>query len=182
MNDLESIVISGAEQFSTYSGYGGNFTYTGPYHDTNPIDECSRRCVSIVAMDAISYSHSGPAQQFKRYNILRELNKAYSGFTSGVTGDDPLNHTLIPVATGNWGCGAFKGDKPLKTLIQWLAASRAGRTLKYYTFGKDTSLSRRQVDITRKLLREKMTVGRLYEILVADSRAKDMFDYVNCVV
>lgn len=178
MNDLESIVITGAEQFSTYAGYGGNFTYTGPYDDANPVDERSRRCVSIVAMDAVSYSRSGPARQFHRQDILRELGKAYSGFTSRVTGDDPCNHTLIPVATGNWGCGAFKGDKPLKTLIQWLAASRAGRTLKYYTF-KDSALSRRQVEVTQKLLREKMTVSQLYEILVSDSRPRDMFDYVK---
>lgn len=183
MSDLESIVITGAEQFSTYAGYGGTFTYTGPYKDTNPVDERLRRCVSIVAIDAISYSRSSPARQFESHSILRELNKAYSGFTGSVTGDDSRSHTLIPIATGNWGCGAYKGDKSLKTLIQWLAASRAGRTLKYYTF-KDISLSRRQVEITRKLLHEKVTVGKLYEILVSDRKAKDpdMFDYVDRVV
>lgn len=171
-------MITGAEQFSTYAGYGGNFTYTGPHTDINPVDEHLRRCVSIVAMDAISYSRSSPAQQFEKYRVLRELNKAYSGFTSRVAGDDSRTRTLIPVATGNWGCGAFKGDKPLKTLIQWLAASRAGRSLKYYTF-KDASLSRQQVEITQKLLRKQVTVGQLYEILVSDGRAKDVFDFVN---
>lgn len=181
MSDVESIVITGAEQFSTYAGYGGTFTYTGPYKDTNPVDERLRRCVSIVAIDAISYSRSSPARQFECHSILRELNKAYSGFTGSVTGDDSRSHTLIPIATGNWGCGAYKGDKSLKTLIQWLAASRAGRTLKYYTF-KDISLSRRQVEITRKLLHEKVTVGKLYEILVSDRKAKDVFDYVDHVV
>ncbi|KAL4219892.1 hypothetical protein ACF0H5_020304 [Mactra antiquata] len=41
-----------------------------------------------------------------------------------------------PIATGNWGCGAFGGDPHLKSLIQWMAASYAGcPRLIYYTFG-----------------------------------------------
>ena len=40
------------------------------------------------------------------------------------------------VATGNWGCGAFKGDPQLKAFLQWAAASRAQvPSLLYYTFG-----------------------------------------------
>jgi poly(ADP-ribose) glycohydrolase len=40
------------------------------------------------------------------------------------------------VATGNWGCGAFGGDVPIKSMLQWLAASEAGwPVVKYYTFG-----------------------------------------------
>ena len=43
-----------------------------------------------------------------------------------------------PVATGNWGCGAFGGDPHLKSLIQWMAASYAGTPrLIYYTFGHE---------------------------------------------
>jgi len=40
-----------------------------------------------------------------------------------------------PIATGNWGCGAFQGDPHLKSLLQWIAASYAGcPCLMYYTF------------------------------------------------
>ncbi len=43
---------------------------------------------------------------------------------------------MKPIATGNWGCGAFGGDPQLKSLIQWLAASQAGcPAVYYYTFG-----------------------------------------------
>ena len=165
MNNLESILIMGAEQFSSYTGYSGTFTYTGPHEDTNPVDSCSRRCVSIVAIDATRYSGSLD-QQFQKESILRELNKAYCGFTHGADGE---NRTLVtPIATGNWGCGAFGGNKPLKTLIQWLAASRAGREVKYYTF-KDTELSQKQREITERLLDNEMTVGQLYELLVSDN-------------
>lgn len=42
---------------------------------------------------------------------------------------------LRPVATGNWGCGAFKGDPQLKAMIQWAAVSAAGRPqMMYFPF------------------------------------------------
>ena len=41
----------------------------------------------------------------------------------------------LPIATGNWGCGAFMGDPQLKSLLQWMAASRQrAPVLYYYTF------------------------------------------------
>ena len=44
-------------------------------------------------------------------------------------------NTLRPVATGNWGCGAFKGDPQLKAMLQWMAVSTVGRPeMKYCTF------------------------------------------------
>lgn len=40
-----------------------------------------------------------------------------------------------PIATGNWGCGVFGGDPQLKSLLQWVAASKARcPKLIYYTF------------------------------------------------
>ena len=40
MEDNEAILLCGAEQFSTYSGYGGNFNYEGMcvtmYSDAQP--------------------------------------------------------------------------------------------------------------------------------------------------
>lgn len=32
----------------------------------------------------------------------------------------------LGIATGNWGCGVFGGNLPLKCMLQWLAASQAG--------------------------------------------------------
>lgn len=34
---------------------------------------------------------------------------------------------LRQIATGNWGCGAYGGDPQLKSMLQWAAASSAGR-------------------------------------------------------
>ena len=174
MQQLETILITGAEQFSTYSGYGGKFKCTGPHQDTNLVDGRRRRCVSIVAMDAIPY-YGRSNSQFHRQDILRELNKAYSGFSGKIAGDDPSAGKLMPVATGNWGCGAFGGDKHLKTLVQWMAASRAGREVKYYTFS-EKPLAEKQVKVVEKLRSQKMTVSQLYAHLISNSTKRDVFE------
>ena len=55
---------------------------------------------------------------------------------------------LRPVATGNWGCGVFKGEPELKAVIQWVAASAAGcPVIVYHTFG-DRRMSRVSWKIT----------------------------------
>ena len=47
----------------------------------------------------------------------------------------------LPIITGNWGCGsALCGDPQLKSMIQWMAASRSGAPcVIYYTSG-DSSI------------------------------------------
>lgn len=42
--------------------------------------------------------------------VERELFKAYTGFRP--IGDDA--ESRFAIATGNWGCGAFNGDRQLK--------------------------------------------------------------------
>ena len=178
MDDFESILITGAEQFSVYSGYGGRFTCKGPHEDINPVDDRNRRNVNIIAIDAIPFEYEPPMFQYKRPNIVRELNKAYCGFTHVLSGDKSDKEEVVSVATGNWGCGMFGGDKELKSLIQWMAASRAGRTVQYYTFG-DANLTREQERVTKLLLERKVTVGQLYKILVSGSMSKgNVFEYV----
>lgn len=53
-------------------------------------------------------------------NVDRELRKTYTAF-SYLTA---CGHYSIL-----WGCGSFGGDKKIKTLIQWVAASMAKATL-----------------------------------------------------
>jgi hypothetical protein len=55
--------------------------------------------------------------QYSEAGVHRELSKAYVSFMS------EQEHPS-PIATGNWGCGVFKGDAPLKAIIQLLAASQ----------------------------------------------------------
>ena len=58
--------------------------------------------------------------------INREINKACAGFNFSERGG---------VATGNWGCGVFEGDRRLKFMIQWIACSLNGKKMKYCPYG-----------------------------------------------
>ena len=66
-------------------------------------------------------------------NVDRELTKAYTAFNSGLkiacSGSD--SDAYSEVVTGLWGCGAFGGNKEIKTLIQWCAASMANVPLTF---------------------------------------------------
>jgi len=44
----------------------------------------------------------------------------------------PINQRII---TGNWGCGVFRGNSQLKLIIQWIAASLAGKEILFCPYG-----------------------------------------------
>ncbi|CAL1545340.1 unnamed protein product [Lymnaea stagnalis] len=67
-----------------------------------------------------------------------------------------------PIATGNWGCGAYQGNPQLKFVMQWIAASVARSPLLiYYSFG-DPALTQVQ-DVTNMM--SGLTVGQLASTL-----------------
>lgn len=70
----------------------------------------------------------------------------------------------VAVATGNWGCGAFRGDPHLKALIQLMAAAECNRDVYYFTFG-DENLRDNILDMHSLLKRNSVTIGKLYDIL-----------------
>merc|ERR1711864_32534 len=109
-------------------------------------------------MDAIKFSGKGRVQ-FRADNVDRELNKAFVAFHG------PSNVSrLQAVATGNWGCGAFGGDPRLKLVIQWLAASEAGRDITYFTFD-DKDLVLEAGKMYDELVEAGATVGRVYKLV-----------------
>ena len=69
------------------------------------------------------------------------------------------------ISTGNWGCGAFRGDHELKFLQQWVAASFAGiERLDYYTFNsKKMKFVIKQLD---KIKEKYMNANELYKDLI----------------
>ena len=171
MEPHEAVLITGAERFSAYSGYGNLFDYIGPFIDPNPIDDEGRKYVNIVAMDAIVADHD----EFSPQMIERDINKAYVAFSANTSMDKADEKS--PVASGNWGCGAFGGNKELKTLIQWLAASMAGRPLHYHTFGSP-QLAKEQQEIVKLLHDKSCTVGELYKCVIEMDGTKDPFSVV----
>ncbi|XP_061914047.1 poly(ADP-ribose) glycohydrolase-like isoform X2 [Entelurus aequoreus] len=154
----ECLIITGAEQYSRYSGYAETYKWDESYKDETPRDDWQRRCTEIVAIDALKYKHF--LEQFLPEKMNRELNKAYCGFFCNIANRKHLS----AVATGNWGCGAFGGDTRLKALIQLMAAAEAGRDVAYFTFG-DAHLMRDVHDMHTFLTERQVTVGRLYSLL-----------------
>ena len=159
----ESVLILGAQRYSNYSGYRDTFTWSGHHDDTIPRDASGHRRTYITAIDAIHFALNTSSKQFKKEYVYRELNKAYIGFIPSIDDEtsfasppsasaagpsfsvpnpssttlESKGHANWPIATGHWGCGAFNGDKHLKAVIQWLAASQVGRPLLYFGFGDE---------------------------------------------
>ena len=69
------------------------------------------RYCHVVAMDAIFFREK--TKQYEMASVDRELLKAYTSFYP----QGKEAGYRFPIATGNWGCGAFNGDKELKGKI-----------------------------------------------------------------
>ena len=154
----EALVMIGAERFSTYSGYSNTFQWSGNYNDVTPVDTLARRKTYVTAIDALIVRKY--TEQFRPYSLRRELDKALAGLLKGDFDTD----SCLAVATGNWGCGAFGGDKSLKAVIQLMAAAVAGRDVIYFTFG-DNKLGDRLIELHQLLLESRTTVAQLWSCL-----------------
>ncbi|KAJ3317324.1 hypothetical protein HDV06_001700, partial [Boothiomyces sp. JEL0866] len=83
--DNEALVIRNAKVYSDYEGYG----FMLEYKDYN--NECFE--CDIIAIDAVCYNWRNSTLEFNQKSILREINKAYTGFQS----------SKAKIVTGNWG-------------------------------------------------------------------------------
>lgn len=73
-------------------------------------DNWGRFATHLVAMDAIYFTE--PQKQFEMQSIDRELKKAYTAFR--YSDETASKKQVFPIVTGNWGCGAFNGNRELK--------------------------------------------------------------------
>lgn len=163
MERNEAILMLGAEQYSKYEGYAFTLRYGGKYKDTNPLTTCGEFINSeLCAIDAMDYRMMGEENQYRVEVMNREIQKAYVGFLGGTT----------PVATGNWGCGAFLGNKKNKSILQWIACSEVGRPMIYCTFG-DQKLSKEMEIFMKKVQDAGVNVGQLYQMLIQVSEKSD---------
>ncbi|GCC40138.1 hypothetical protein chiPu_0023956, partial [Chiloscyllium punctatum] len=91
---------------------------------------------------------------------------AYCGFSNAHRVVPAWQNT--PVATGNWGCGAFQGDAKLKALIQIMAAAQSERDMIYFTFG-DAGLTEHLREMHTFLRNANCTVGIQPDFFMAES-------------
>ena len=127
MEPREAVLVHGAGRFAATAGYGHKMRYAGPFDDDAPRLDDGTPDVALVAIDALDFRRGDAATQYAPAALLREVEKARAGFLRDARG--------LPVATGNWGGGAFLGDPALKAVIQWIAASSCGRPVRYFPFG-----------------------------------------------
>ncbi len=135
LRDNEAAVFIGTEQYSAYSGYKETFKYNGDFEDPATFIKLEEPLKDIVVLAIDAHKYIDLHRQFTKEEVLREVNKAYIGFFGN--GKYPEKGGKRAVATGKWGCGAFKGDVQLKFLIQWLACSESEREMYFYRNGDD---------------------------------------------
>ncbi|VUZ45016.1 unnamed protein product [Hymenolepis diminuta] len=164
MESNEALIIEGTERYSRYTGYGNTFKWAGDFNEAldakNTRDEQGRWKGAVVAIDAIPFNKTEP--QFDIAPIRRELNKAYAGFSDDLAPYRPLPKVVV---SGNWGCGAFGGNKELKCLIQLMACAHAGKSLAYCTFSDD-KFAKRALEIYEALCSSSCTIEQLWNILI----------------
>ncbi|KAL3679148.1 hypothetical protein R1sor_022104 [Riccia sorocarpa] len=88
------------------------------------------------------------------------------------------------VATGNWGSGAFGGNLELKSLLQWMAASEAGRSeVLYYSFGDPRA--KRLQEVIEWVVEEGWSVSELWAVLIEYGKSRlnhqvkqELFDWI----
>ncbi|MEI6604955.1 MAG: hypothetical protein WCP35_06575 [Verrucomicrobiota bacterium] len=157
MEKDEAILVEGAERYSEPVGYGWDLGFGGPFTDMSPVVHGRSLDSWVVAIDASDFRGGNRNSQFEPAGIIRELNKAWAGFSMPGAPDR--------IATGNWGCGLFKGDVELKSILQWLAASRAGRAIHYHPWNEER-VYRELPPLAERLCASRITVGEVTRALL----------------
>lgn len=158
----EAVLIIGAQRYSNYTGYRDTFAWASHHEDKTARAADGRLRTIITAIDAVSFPPAQIYRQFSREYVLRELNKAYIGFMPNEADESKAWR----IATGHWGCGAFNGDKHLKALIQWMAASETSRRLKYFSFG-DQAFTEQFERVQGVAVKANLRVGDLWQLILS---------------
>lgn len=146
LEDNETIVISGAERFSRYTGLENSLKFNGNiYRPDNTVEEPP----TIILMDATERIHG-----HEQYTIdfERDLLKALCGFS--IVSEEEIT-------VGNWGCSSYGGNKQLKLIQQLIAAGVSGNDL-LYSVGEDKIFAKEIMQFTKILQNIEITVGDLY--------------------
>eukprot|EP01062_Namystynia_karyoxenos_P032423 TRINITY_DN23907_c0_g1_i2.p1 TRINITY_DN23907_c0_g1~~TRINITY_DN23907_c0_g1_i2.p1 ORF type:complete len:446 (+),score=90.95 TRINITY_DN23907_c0_g1_i2:78-1340(+) len=83
---------------------------------------------AVVAVDAIKSAF----ERYETEHLSALLLKAFVGFAAARDAAPREPGGVVRVATGNWACGAFYGNKNVMYVVQALAAEMAGVELAYY--------------------------------------------------
>jgi Poly (ADP-ribose) glycohydrolase (PARG) len=154
----DAVLCFGAKKYCQYSGMGSS-TRIQPYDDPTEGDEMTRTCMLFA--DATRRSIESQYTEFDR-----DLNKAFTVMRA-------LPQNVQTVAVGPWQYGTNPSAHEVKFLQLLLAASACGKTLEYYSIGRD--FEDYVEPFMAWLLMANMTVGELYELY------HDCLDYMHSI-
>eukprot|EP01103_Thecamoeba_quadrilineata_P004893 TRINITY_DN14767_c0_g1_i1.p1 TRINITY_DN14767_c0_g1~~TRINITY_DN14767_c0_g1_i1.p1 ORF type:complete len:414 (-),score=74.51 TRINITY_DN14767_c0_g1_i1:90-1331(-) len=161
----EVAIIRNVRRIADYQGYLSSFEVTKLINPPGP-------SFDVVAIDSVYLRH------FQEESVIRDMNKAYLGFLESARphkqnkNNDNDNEKRVRIITGNWGCGAFRGDQAHKFVQQICAAAAAGVELEYSTFTENNTV-RKQI---LKLMQGK-TVGEIVKKMLMFSQKEKFQDY-----
>ncbi|VDN19348.1 unnamed protein product [Cylicostephanus goldi] len=119
MGPLEAIHIIGAQRYNDYVGYGRYYPIFSNTHVPGGsyaklwqwMPNTSNVLPGQLNIESKTSTENSTRFAFVIIKLL--LFEAYAGFTT-------RTEVSRPIATGNWGCGVFGGDKELKSAtLKW---------------------------------------------------------------
>lgn len=135
MPDDAVVLVHNVRRYTAYEGFKAGFVFKGP---VSPRGDKSWWPQTILTLDAVFERHFHPE------SVERDVKKAFTAFLgvfwehhletspAGTVAEHFLGVTVPPqggteklpirIATGLWGCGAFRGNVYHKFLQQWVAA------------------------------------------------------------
>lgn len=143
LKDSQVLVVQGPEAMISMKGHGREArldTILAPDYDSKSYSRSKWVHRTMLFMDALEldlYDSSAILPDLLPGNIDRELVKAYTAFSShnSAPSDSATQKNYTEIFTGLWGCGAFGGNREVKSIIQWCAASMANVSLNFVCAG-----------------------------------------------
>lgn len=189
LSDDQVLICRGAEPMVSIRGYGRDVKLDQVLPSSNcSLEDFYRwKDRTMLFMDALEIGVLGAESNslipdvHPPTRISREMiSKAFNAFCSD---GEPYSH----IVTGLWGCGAFGGNKYVKCLLQWCAASLAQvPVLKFVFSGSEQKEFAEEFDQFAKMMRRKgVTVSQVFEALAVmnycdcEVSADKVFDYIE---
>ncbi|KAI2670250.1 hypothetical protein CBS147355_9444 [Penicillium roqueforti] len=177
LKDRQVLTCQGAEATVTTKGHGRRASLDEILHGRPIPSSADWRNRVMLFMDALEldlidsgHAHSGESiPDLIPACLYRELVKAYTAFSSHCS--RYIRKPYSFVTTGLWGCGAFGGNRQVKAIIQWYAASMANvPELRYVVAGSEQEgfgdELKQFVGLVAEHTRSKLEPQKLFDVLV----------------
>lgn len=159
-----------AANIDTRSIYGAHFARSDDATVRDTVQKIAPPTLSSIL--AIEAPISSGIRVYARCEIEAALRTAYSGFRSTILESITDGALVNPVVvhTGNWGCGAYGGNRQLMLMTQMVAAHLAGISRLVFYCGLDSKddVARFNMELERRFkFQPGVAVGKVVDRLVA---------------